>query len=69
MLKKHRRALHLIPELDIHVPKTAAYVRQVLSEYPCRIFSPWGDAVCAYFDFGKEETLAFRCDMDALPIR
>lgn len=69
MLKEHRRALHTIPELDIHVPKTAAYVRQVLSDYPCRVFSPWGDAVCAYFDFGKDETLAFRCDMDALPIR
>ena len=69
MLKEYRRALHAIPELDIHVPKTAAYVRQILSDFPCQVLSPWGDAVCAYFDFGKEETLAFRCDMDALPIR
>ena len=34
----------------------------------CRVFSPAGDALCAYFDFGAAETLGFRADMDALPI-
>ena len=64
----YRRALHRIPELDCHLPETAAYVRGVLSGLHCRVFSPWKSAVCAYFDYGQPETVAFRSDMDALPI-
>jgi len=68
MLTEHRRALHRIPETGWQVEKTAAYVRRVLSDLPCEVFSPVGSAVCAYFDFGKPETVAFRSDMDALPV-
>lgn len=68
MLSQHRRALHRIPELDRTLPDTAAYLRNVLMPLPCRVFSPWEDAVCAYFDFGREDTVAFRSDMDALPV-
>ena len=67
MLTADRRALHQIPELDRTLPKTSAYIRSVLRALPCRILTPWEDAVCAYFDFGKTETIAFRSDMDALP--
>jgi hippurate hydrolase len=35
----------------------------------CRVFAPMESALCAYFDFGAEKTLAFRADMDALPIQ
>lgn len=69
MLKEHRRALHRIPEVGWELPETAAYIKAALSKLPCRVFSPVGTAVCAWFDFGKAETVAFRSDMDALPIR
>ena len=68
MPSQHRIALHRIPELDCHLPETAAYVHGVLSGLRCRVFSPWESAVCAYFDYGQPETVAFRSDMDALPI-
>lgn len=61
-------ALHAIPELDRNLPKTIAYVIQQLSALSCRVFQPVPGAVCAYFDFGKDKTLAFRADMDGLPI-
>lgn len=63
-----RRALHRIPETGCALPKTAAYLRARLAALPCRVLAPWEDAVCAYFDFGKPETVAFRSDMDALPV-
>ncbi len=65
----HRRALHQIPEPDVRLPKTAAYLRSVLENYRCKLFSPIENSVCAYFDFGADRTIAFRADMDALPIR
>lgn len=64
----HRRALHRIAELDHQLPKTTAYVRSVLQSLPCTISSPIPGSVCAFFDGGKRETVAFRADMDALPI-
>jgi len=64
-----RRALHLIPELDRDLPKTMAYLRESLEKLNCRVFSPMESALCAYFDFGGERTLAFRSDADALPIQ
>lgn len=67
-LSADRRALHRIPELDWQLPKTAAYLRARLEALPCRVFSPCGDAVCAYFDFGAADTVAVRSDMDALPV-
>ncbi len=68
MLTEYRRDLHRMPETGWQVDKTAAYVKRVLSQLPCAVFSPVGNAVCAYFDFGKPETVAFRSDMDALPV-
>ena len=69
MLSQHRIALHRIPELGCRLPETAAYLHSVLSGLPCRVFSPWESAVCAYFDYGRPETAAFRSDMDALPLQ
>ena len=65
----HRRALHRIPEPDVRLPKTAAYLRGVLESYSCKLFSPIENSLCAFFDFGAERTIAFRADMDALPIQ
>ena len=63
-----RRALHAIPEIELTLPKTAAYLRNSLEKLRCTLSYPMGDAICAFFDFGKDDTLAFRADMDALPI-
>ena len=63
-----RRALHRIPELDRRLPETIAYVRSVLTKLRCRVTTPTEGSVCAYFDAGKPETVAFRADMDALPV-
>lgn len=63
-----RRALHRIPELDRDLPKTVAYLRSSLEKLDCKVFSPMEGALCAYFDFGAEKTIAFRSDADALPI-
>lgn len=63
------RNLHRIPELDRCLPKTLAYIRSSLEPYRCKIFSPAPGAICAYFPFGKQRTIAFRADMDALPIQ
>ncbi len=64
----HRRALHRIPEPDDRLPETTAYVRSVLESLPCEVTCPTPGSVCAFFDAGKAETVAFRADMDALPV-
>ena len=63
-----RRALHRIPELDRDLPETMAYLRSALENLPCKVFSPMESALCAWFDFGAKEAIAFRSDADALPI-
>lgn len=63
-----RHALHQIPELELELPKTQAYLKQALSGLSCKVFSPLGSALCAWFDFGADSAIAFRADMDALPI-
>ena len=64
-----RRALHQIPELDFALPKTMEYITQALKPLRCQVFSPMNGAVCALFDFGANSAIAFRSDMDALPIQ
>lgn len=62
------RSLHKIPEPDNRLPKTLAWVRGRLSFLKCRLFSPTEGAICAFFDFGSDHALAFRADLDALPL-
>lgn len=66
---EYRRALHRIPELDRDLPETLAYLRSVLEPLGCTLFSPIPGALCAFFDFGKADAIAFRSDADALPIQ
>lgn len=63
-----RRALHRIPELDRNLPETMEYLKNTLKNLKCEVFSPMEGALCAWFDFGCKEALAFRTDADALPI-
>ena len=64
-----RRALHRIPELDRELPKTTAYLRAALEPLNCRLFVPAKGSLAAWFDFGCKEAIAFRTDIDALPIQ
>lgn len=64
----HRRALHRVPELDHDLPETLAYVTSVLEPLKCAVSFPTTGSVCAFFDAGRPETVAFRADMDALPV-
>ena len=66
--KKDRRALHQIPELDRQLDQTISYLRGELEGLGCHLFAPIDGSLCAWFDFGAEKTIAFRADMDALPI-
>ncbi len=63
-----RRELHRIPELGLHEYKTAQYLRDELTKlgYEYEIILETGTIV--YIDQGKEETLAFRSDIDGLEI-
>lgn len=63
-----RRALHQIPELDRCLPETIAYLRSALEGLRCTVFSPMDGALCAWFDFGAKDAIAFRSDADALPV-
>ena len=67
-IMQDRRNLHRSPELDRDLPKTLEYLKESLKGLSCRVFSPMDGALCAYFDFGRESTIAFRSDADALPI-
>ncbi len=63
-----RRELHQIPEIGFELPKTLAYVQAVLRPLRCTLSYPLRGAICAYFDEKKPATIAFRADMDALPV-
>lgn len=63
-----RRNLHQIPELELDLPKTKAYILQHLRSLPCIIDCPINSSILAYYDNNCPNTIAFRCDMDALPV-
>ncbi len=63
-----RHALHQIPELEKDLPKTLAYLENALADLGCQVLRPGESALCAWFDFGRSSAIAFRADMDALPI-
>ncbi|MGN0732717.1 MAG: M20 family metallopeptidase [Emergencia sp.] len=66
---KYRRDLHQIPELSFDLPETGTYIRKVLAKLSCGMEDIAGYGVAAFFDFGRDDALCFRCDMDALPIQ
>jgi len=61
--------LHRHPELGLDLPWTSAYIRQALEKTGAQILEPMPHAVAAWFDFGRESTIMFRADMDALPVQ
>ncbi len=69
-IRRRRRELHQIPEQALDLPKTAAYLKNELKNTSAEIIEldQAGSSFLAYFDAGKPETIAFRADMDALPV-
>jgi hippurate hydrolase len=63
-----RRDLHRIPEIGDELPKTTSYLLSYLEKLPCTITDLGQSSFTAFFDAGKEKALAFRTDMDALPV-
>lgn len=68
-LKTYRRDLHKIPELCLKEYKTAAYLREKLESFGYETFSLLETDVLVYIDKGFDETIAFRSDIDALPVQ
>lgn len=67
-LTMHRRNLHQIPELGDELYKTKEYLLSILKELDCEITEVLNSGLLVYFDKGKETTVGFRADMDALPV-
>lgn len=67
-LKTHRRNLHMIPEINRHLPKTKEYLLETLRTLDCTLTFLCDSGICAFFDRGKNDTYGFRADMDALPV-
>lgn len=70
-LIRRRRELHRIPEIELDLPETAACLKKELAGTGAEIIEleNAGSSFLAYFDAGKEQSLAFRTDMDALPVQ
>jgi len=64
-----RRALHRIPEVHKDLPETFQYLASSLKEMGCKNLFQVSGSMCVYFDFGQDDTVAFRSDADALPIQ
>ena len=64
-----RRDLHQIPETSFTEFKTKEYVVSVLKTLHCEVIELLETGAAAYFDAGQPATLAYRADMDALPIQ
>lgn len=67
-LKKFRRDLHALAEISREEFQTKEYVLQILAKCPCRIDPLLKTGIVAYFDFQQDHSIAFRAEMDALPI-
>lgn len=68
LVKKYRRDLHEIPELDFDLFKTSKYLREVLEKLNFEIYETAKTGLLAFKKGNVNETIAFRSDMDALPI-
>ncbi|MCI6055941.1 M20 metallopeptidase family protein [Anaerotignum sp.] len=69
-LRQMRRDLHKIPELGLKEYKTSAYIREKLESFGITELETWLETgvVAVIRGKGKKEAVAFRADMDALPV-
>lgn len=68
MLHHHRIALHKIPELGFQEFKTKRYILEHVRKFDCSMHHIGKTGLLLYFDAQASHTIAFRADMDALPI-
>lgn len=68
-LNTWRRELHQIPELGFDLPKTHAYVFNALKAMGYEPITMASTGVIVYKEGMVKEAIAFRADMDALPIQ
>lgn len=69
-LRQMRRDLHKIPELGLKEYKTSAYIREKLESFGITELETWLETgvVAVIRGKSKKEAVAFRADMDALPV-
>jgi len=67
-IQNHRMNLHLIPEEGYEEFKTKAYLLDQIKDLDCTIHEVDPTGLILYFNASSETTIAFRADMDALPI-
>ena len=67
-LKQYRLDLHQIPELEFDLFKTSAYIKAELTKMGYDIYQTAKTGWIAYKKGIKEESIAFRTDMDGLPV-
>jgi len=67
-ITKYRRDLHQIPEVAFKEYKTSKYLKEKLTSFGYKPFSLLETDVIVYIDLGFKETIAFRSDIDALPV-
>ncbi|MCI2947494.1 amidohydrolase [Staphylococcus caledonicus] len=65
---KHRRHLHQHPELSLHEYETTQHIIQFLEELDVPHQRPLETGAIAYLEGNSDHTIAFRADIDALPI-
>lgn len=65
---QHRRYLHEHPELSLEEFQTTQYIKNFLDEMNIDYECPLATGLVAYLDGNSNETIAFRADIDALPI-
>ncbi|MEE9452716.1 MAG: amidohydrolase [Gammaproteobacteria bacterium] len=67
---QHRRHLHQYPELSLKEHKTSDYCQEVLKSLGYTIQTSWGCGFTADLKkSGNSKTIAWRADMDALPMQ
>jgi len=65
---KHRKVLHSIPESALNEHETTAYIKKACSAYPVNLIDIGMETGAVYYlDAGRDETVALRADIDALP--
>lgn len=68
MIYEDYKSLHQIPELGFKEFKTSTYVLKKLSLTKAKV-NVINTGICAFFDFKKRKTIAFRCELDGLKIK
>ncbi|PHK49371.1 M20 metallopeptidase family protein [Staphylococcus edaphicus] len=64
----HRRYLHMHPELSLHEYETTNYIVRFLEALGIQYERPLDTGVIAYLSGNGAHTIAYRADIDALPI-